>query len=591
MARFIVSLILIAWLSSTSFADDSRSEAEKWDKKYQQLLKDRPDIREKVESGDAAKEDVIAWMKKGGDRQKAKGTKKYYGAKIDVKDPAAFDKADEKVVYSGPQPGEPLPAFKVTGLRGKYKGEEYDPVAAADGKPLVLIFQDNSVVGQKGLLLCGEVLATIAKKFPQGLHVSTTFLVDDPTPSKIFEYDFMHEIDDVIEMSVSHDRRDGPGAYGLNRNIAMTIVVAREGKVLHSFALKQPMLYPDPYVMGAIAEAIGVDRPTLAGWFKKDAAETVARRPGKERTTDKTSASAKTETAAASGQERETRERREYGRGKLAVKDPADFKTGVKQIFSGPQPGEKLPAFKVTSLAGDNKGKELDPITLAGDHPHILIVQDEGGVGIRGLFGVVDATRKIDRKTEQDLQIACVFLCDDVETITSRFAKVFPGLRERGIDLIAVSKDGRDGPGVYGLNRTVSQTIILAKDGKVTRNFVFPQGTLYTDPHVMGGIAELIGEDRETVAGWLAEAAEGDARMRTRGGDDPQAVAKAALREKLGKFVEAGKITREEAGELYQAAFPERERAGDRKRESTERNQRDRDSRRGQRERESRDDR
>lgn len=77
MSRSIVSLILVALLSSGSLADDSRPEAEKWEKKYQQLLKDRPDIRKKVESGGATKEDVIAWMKKGGDRQKAKGGKKY----------------------------------------------------------------------------------------------------------------------------------------------------------------------------------------------------------------------------------------------------------------------------------------------------------------------------------------------------------------------------------------------------------------------------------------------------------------------------------------------------------------------------------
>jgi hypothetical protein len=270
------------------------------------------------------------------------------------------------------------------------------------------------------------------------------------------------------------------------------------------------------------------------------------------------------------GQRTGERERQKYSRGKLAVKDPAGFKTEGKQIFSGPQPGETLPAFHATSLIEDNKGKELSPVDLAGNNPQILLFQDEGGVAMRGLYGVVDAIRKIDRKSDQDLHIACVFLCDDAETITSRFARVFPRLRERGIDLIAVSRDGRDGPGAYGLNRTVSQTIILAKDGKVTQNFVFPQGMLYADPHVMGGIAELIGEDRETVAGWLAEAAEGDFRMRTGSGDDPQAVAKAALREKLGKFVAAGKITREEAGELYQAAFPERERPGDRRRESTE---------------------
>lgn len=251
------------------------------------------------------------------------------------------------------------------------------------------------------------------------------------------------------------------------------------------------------------------------------------------------------------GQRSGEQERREYGRGKLAVKDPADFKTEGKQVFSGPQRGEKLPALKATSLAGDNKGKELDPIELAGDNPQILFFQDESGVAIRGLFGVVDAIGKIDRKTDKDLHVACVFLSDDAETIVNRFARVFPALRERGIDVIAVSKDGRDGPGTYGLNRTISQTIIIAKEGKVTQNFVFPQGLLYADPHVMGGIAELVGEKPETVAAWLNE----DAQR----GDDPQAASKIALREKLGKLVEGGKLTREEAGELYRTAFPERE--------------------------------
>ena len=266
------------------------------------------------------------------------------------------------------------------------------------------------------------------------------------------------------------------------------------------------------------------------------------------------------ESRSREGQRRGERDRREYrpeerDRRKLGVKDPAGFKTEGKQIFSGPQPGEKLPAFKATSLAGDNKGKELDPITSAGNKLQVLFFQDVSRVAIAGLFSVMDAIGKIDRKAGKDLQIACVFLSDDADMIPKGFARAFPTLREQGIDVIAVSKDGRDGPGAYGLNRKVSQTIILARNGKVTRNFVFRQGMFYADPHVMGGIAELIDEDRETVAGWLAEA---DEEERMRRDKDPQAAAKAALREKLGEFLRAGKLTREEAGELYQAAFPER---------------------------------
>ena len=147
---------------------------------------------------------------------------------------------------------------------------------------------------------------------------------------------------------------------------------------------------------------------------------------------------------------------------------------------------------------------------------------------------------------------------------------------ERGIDVVAVSQGGRDGPGAYGLNRTISQTIILARDGKVTRNFVFPEPLLYADPHVMGGIAELIGEQRETVAVWLNEAAAGE---RPRAGGD-RARRQRALGGKLRGLVEAGKLTREEAGELYRAAFPERKPAGSGgNRKSRERDRRDRDGR------------
>ncbi|MEC7354385.1 MAG: hypothetical protein VYC80_16860 [Planctomycetota bacterium] len=254
------------------------------------------------------------------------------------------------------------------------------------------------------------------------------------------------------------------------------------------------------------------------------------------------------------------RERRQYDQKKLQVEDPAAFKAEGEPVFSGPQPGEKMATLKVMSLAGDLKGKEIDPIALADGGPQILFFQDESGVAIRGLFGVVRSISKITQNTEQKVHITCVFLSDDPDSITSRYGQLFPRLREQGIDVVAISTEGRDGPGAYGLDRTVSQTVILAKNGKVTRNFVFRQGMLLADPHVLGGIAELLDEDQETVAGWLNEANTEAAptRMSRENAEDPQAAGKSALREKLGELVRAGKLTREEAGEVYQAAFPSR---------------------------------
>ena len=263
-----LAIVLLA-LQGSLLADDV-SNAE-WERKYEQLLQDRPEIRRKVENGQATREQVLQWLMDGGDSKKPE--RDYYGTNIEFADPADFRNAREEVVYSGPQPGERLPDFTATGIRGDSDGEELNPVSIADDGPLVLIFQDDSVTGQKGLLLCGRALAHIAERSPDGLHVSATFLVDDRTTGLLFEYDFMDEIDEVIELSVSPDRREGPGIYGLNRNVGMTIIVARDSRVLHNFVFTQPMLYPDPHVFGAIAEAIGEERETVAGWLSEAADE------------------------------------------------------------------------------------------------------------------------------------------------------------------------------------------------------------------------------------------------------------------------------------------------------------------------------
>ena len=77
------------------------------------------------------------------------------------------------------------------------------------------------------------------------------------------------------------------------------------------------------------------------------------------------------------------------------------------------------------------------------------------------------------------------------------------------------------------------------------------QGLLFADPHILGAVAEAVGEKRETVAAWL-NAAGADDRAPA---NQVLARRQRALRTKLGECVEAGKLTRREAAELYRAAF------------------------------------
>jgi len=84
MKQFTILLTVIVALSAAGSADDKKPSAKQppaklqkdWDAAYEQLLKKNPEIREKVENGDATKQQVIAWMK---DRSAA-------GAKDDGKD-------------------------------------------------------------------------------------------------------------------------------------------------------------------------------------------------------------------------------------------------------------------------------------------------------------------------------------------------------------------------------------------------------------------------------------------------------------------------------------------------------------------------
>ena len=51
--------------------------------------------------------------------------------------------------------------------------------------------------------------------------------------------------------------------------------------------------------------------------------------------------------------------------------------TGADEIFSGPQVGEKLPAFQIRHVFDEQAGKTFDPIKVAADKPVALVFVHE----------------------------------------------------------------------------------------------------------------------------------------------------------------------------------------------------------------------
>lgn len=190
---------------------------------------------------------------------------------------AAIVQADEEV-FSGPQVGERLVPFTARGTLGDVAGKEFDLVKTADGKPVLLIFIHELTRPSVGLArLIGNYGAKRAK---DGLVSGVVFLAADPTEMEIKVKRAARALPQDIPVGVSGEGQEGPGAYGLNRNVAMTVLVANENKVTANFALVQPSIQADaPKIAKEIVEALGGGKvPTLDELGAKGYSDTAAAR-------------------------------------------------------------------------------------------------------------------------------------------------------------------------------------------------------------------------------------------------------------------------------------------------------------------------
>lgn len=173
---------------------------------------------------------------------------------------AALPAEDE--IFSGPQPGEKLPSFKVRGVFDDDAGKDLDFVAQADGQPIVLIFVHD--VNRQSIGMTRILSQYTVSRAKDGLNTGVVWLQDDATEAENTLKRVRHALAAKAPIGVSPDGREGPGSYGLNRNVMLTILVGKEGKVTGNFALVQPSLQADlPKILESIAAVAGGKAPKL----------------------------------------------------------------------------------------------------------------------------------------------------------------------------------------------------------------------------------------------------------------------------------------------------------------------------------------
>ena len=176
----------------------------------------------------------------------------------------------QEPVFSGPQPNEPIVPFQIRSLTEPDLGKQIDYVSKAKGKPLLLIFVHD--LNRQSISLVRNLTTYSAGRASDGLETGVILLQDDANESEKNFQRMKHAFNAETATGVSLEGREGPGSYGLNRLVTLTILLSKEDKVVANYALVQPSLQVDlPKIVKSITEVVGGVVPPLEELIGKDA--------------------------------------------------------------------------------------------------------------------------------------------------------------------------------------------------------------------------------------------------------------------------------------------------------------------------------
>jgi hypothetical protein len=167
----------------------------------------------------------------------------------------------EPDIFSGPQVDESLPPLPLQLILSDDPAQIVDAVKPDDKRPHTLIVFVHQITRPSVAFtrILGNYAATRADS---GLSTSVVFLGQDATAVADAVRRAIHALPDKVQVGVSPDGLEGPGAYGLNRNLTLTILIASEGKVRANHALVDPSLPVDlPKVLRSLVDVVGGPEP------------------------------------------------------------------------------------------------------------------------------------------------------------------------------------------------------------------------------------------------------------------------------------------------------------------------------------------
>lgn len=152
--------------------------------------------------------------------------------------------------FSGPQKGEKTPGFKVL---DPSKNQEVDYIAEFNGAPTLLIFIHE--VTRPAAQLFRRLDDHAASRM--GLRSLIVLLSEDQNKTERYAPVLQGAAKLKGTIGVSIDGKEGPGSYGLNKEMTVTVILSKDNVVVGNWAIRSPNENDAPGIIKAIDELLG----------------------------------------------------------------------------------------------------------------------------------------------------------------------------------------------------------------------------------------------------------------------------------------------------------------------------------------------
>jgi len=167
--------------------------------------------------------------------------------------------AEPAVLYSGPQVGEKLPALKIGLAYGPDSGQVVDLVELARQRPSLIVIVNGSNRPAAGLT---RSLMNFSEMYSDQYFAGVVYLDADRPAAEKYLRAAPNWWSVAAPIGVSIDGAEGPGSYGLNRNVNVTVLVADQGRVTANHPLIQPSLTDIPKILADVNKLTPIRVPS-----------------------------------------------------------------------------------------------------------------------------------------------------------------------------------------------------------------------------------------------------------------------------------------------------------------------------------------